>query len=287
MVPVNVTKIVGMLCAAGGCWGFALFAPDFARAADASAWVGDQRAAVRLIAGRAGADGGTVVRRAGVEMKLAPGWKTYWRYPGDAGMPPRFAFDDSENVQSTTVLWPAPLKFSDASGTSIGYKDAVIFPIRVFPRDPAKPVRLRLALDYAICEQICVPAEAKLELVLGTGGFAEALAASEARVPRRAKLGDSDPLSIKRIGREQGPSGPRVTVDVVAPRSARVELFAEGPNHGWALPVPALVGAGESGVRQFAFDLDGLPAGAKADGAVLTLTAVAGDDAIEVSAPLD
>ena len=94
-----------------------------ALAGDASAWDGDQRAAVRLIAG---AQRGTV-RRAGIEIRLAPGWKTYWRYPGDSGIPPRFDFSPSKNVKSVTVRYPAPHRLTDESGTSIGYKHGVVF----------------------------------------------------------------------------------------------------------------------------------------------------------------
>lgn len=289
MVPMKASKIIGALCAAGSCGLFAVFAPDLASAADASAWAGDQRAAVRLIAGGSDSSGGAVTYRAGIEMKLGRGWKTYWRYPGDAGIPPRFVFDGSENVQSARVLWPAPRRFNDSSGTSIGYKDTVIFPVHLSPRDPAKPARLRVAVDYAICEQICVLAEAKLELVVGAGAgaYADALSKSEAGVPRPAELGQEGRLSIRRVRQETGPDGPRVVVDVAAPQTAPVELFAEGPNTNWALPVPAPVGAHGEGVRQFAFDLDGLPAGTKPAGATLKLTAVAGADAIEVSARLD
>ena len=60
--------------------------------------------------------------RAGIELRLAPGWKTYWRYPGDSGIPPRFDFAKSRNVKSVTVRWPAPQRLTDESGTSIGYK---------------------------------------------------------------------------------------------------------------------------------------------------------------------
>ena len=88
-----------------------------ALAADASPWDGDQRAAVRLIGA---AQRGTV--HAGVEIRLASGWKTYWRYPGDSGVPPRFDFSASRNVASVTVRYPAPQRLSDESGTSIGYK---------------------------------------------------------------------------------------------------------------------------------------------------------------------
>src|SRR5438477_3704969 len=89
-----------------------------ANAADASAWDGEARAAVRLIAGSASSAKRATLVRAGIEVKLGPGWKTYWRYPGDSGVPPRFDFAQSDNVRSVTVRWPAPHAFTDESGRS-------------------------------------------------------------------------------------------------------------------------------------------------------------------------
>src|ERR1700753_3297259 len=129
----------------------------------ASAWDGDARSAVRLIAGDARSD---APLRAGMEIRLAPGWKTYWRYPGDSGVPPRFDFGGSSNVQQVTVLWPTPHGYSDGSGQSIGYKGGVILPLQVQAKDPTKPVTVRLKVEYAICEKLCVPAEGSAELVL-------------------------------------------------------------------------------------------------------------------------
>ena len=64
-----------------------------------------------------------------------------------------------------------------------------------------------------------------------------------------------------------------------------VDLFAEGPTPEWALPLPMPVAGGPAGAQRFAFDLDGVPAGVNAEGATLTLTAVAPLSAIEVKAP--
>ncbi|MBO0755912.1 MAG: hypothetical protein J2P54_08630, partial [Bradyrhizobiaceae bacterium] len=136
-------------------------------AIDASSWDGDARSAVRLIDGGSRPSDSDV--HAGVEIKLSPGWKTYWRYPGDSGVPPRFDFAQSLNVKSVNVSWPAPDHFVDEGGQSIGYKDHVIFPLRITPEDPAKPVTLRIALDYAVCERLCVPAKGEAELPLSGG----------------------------------------------------------------------------------------------------------------------
>jgi DsbC/DsbD-like thiol-disulfide interchange protein len=254
-------------------------------AADSSPWDGDARASMRLIAGARSGD----AMRAGIEIKLAPGWKTYWRYPGDSGVPPRFDFAGSQNVKSVAIAWPAPHRFSDESGITIGYKDEVIFPLRIVPQDPAKPVVLRVKADYAICEKLCIPAEGRAELPLdGRRSSLDAvLAAAEDLVPRRAKLGDSAPLAVRAVRREASGEHPRVVVDVASPGQGPIDLFAEGPTPEWALPVPETVAGAPPGLQRFAFVLDGLPPGASADGALLTLTLVTGAGAIEVSTHLD
>ena len=263
--------------------------------ADASAWSSDSRSAMRLIAGARSVDSPAKELRAGVEIKLGPNWKTYWRYPGDAGVPPRFDFTKSDNVKNVRVRWPAPHRLVDESGNSIGYKGGVIFPLVVTPADPAKPVTLRLKLDYAVCEKICIPAEGSAELLLADGRSEReaALAAAEAQVPVAMQLGDKVKMddeawfAVRSVKRDTASGKPRVLVDVMAPVNHAVDLFAEGPAPDWALPLPEPVPGAPAGSRRFAFELDGLPAGASADGAAIKLTATAGGKAIEVTTRLD
>ncbi len=260
-----------------------------AAAADASLWDNDTRSAVRLIGAGNVRENGGLVLRGGVEIKLQPGWKTYWRYPGDAGVPPLFDFAASDNVKSATVLWPAPVRFADGSGNSIGYKTAVIFPLRIVPQDVSKPVRLRLNLDYAVCETLCIPAKAKAELLLsGSQGSQDAaLKAAEALVPKPRAIGDGGTLSIRKAWRDNSSGKPQVVVEVTAPQGSNVDLFAEGPSPDWALPLPSPVAGAASGSKRFVFELDGLPSGAKAEGAALRLTATAGSEAVEAVFRLD
>jgi DsbC/DsbD-like thiol-disulfide interchange protein len=264
-----------------------------AAAADVSPWDNDIRSAVRLIGASATRESGGPVLRAGVEIKMQPGWKTYWRYPGDAGVPPVFDFAASDNVKAVTVLWPAPVRFSDGSGNSIGYKSEVMFPLRVVPREQGKPVTLRLRLDYAVCETLCVPAKAKAELALsGAAGSRETvLKAAEARVPKPGAWGDGPSLMLRKAWRDTASGKPRVLVEVAAPAGAEVDLFAEGPTPDWALPLPEPVAGAATGARRFAFDLEGLPTGAKAQGAAIRLTATsakgATQEAIEAVFRLD
>jgi DsbC/DsbD-like thiol-disulfide interchange protein len=260
-----------------------------AAAEHASRWDGDERSTIRLIAGSS-QSAASAALRAGIEIKLKAGWHTYWRYPGDAGVPPRFDFAGSSNLKSVDVRWPAPRRVPEQQGLmTIGYTSDLIFPLAVVPQNRGKPVTLRLKLGYAVCENRCVPADGKAELVLAAGPspLEGALAAAEARVPKQRALGAGASLAIRAVRREDGPTRPRVIVDVAAPGGADVDLFAEGPTPDWALPVPTAVDGAPAGLRRFAFDLDGAPPGAKYEGILITLTAVAGEEAIEVTTRLD
>lgn len=243
----------------------------------ASSWDGNDRAAVRLIAGSAGAEG---FMRAGIEIRLKPGWHTYWRYPGDAGVPPRFDFTASQNVENVRVLWPAPRRITEQGMSVIGYTGDVILPLAILPQDRTKPAILHLAIDYAVCERLCVPMQAVTELALSgaSSSHDDALGHALGRVPKKRTLGEGSSLAIKSIAREEG-SRARVIIDVAGP--ANVDVFAEGPSPDWALPLPAALPPSADGVRRFAFALDGAPPGARYDGALVTLTAVAPDEAVE------
>lgn len=281
--PRNLVRIVQACTICG------VFAAGTAQAADASRWIDDLNSGVRLIAAKMTQVGEQPVHRAGIEFKLSPGWHTYWRYPGDAGVPPRFDFKGSANVKAVTVLWPAPHHFHEGRLDTVGYTDSFVMPLQITPQERGKPVTLRVKIDYAVCEKLCVPVQAQAELTITGKASAhdDTLAAAEARVPKPAKLGAPDSFAIRAVRRKAGGKLPRIVVDVAAPAGAKVELFAEGPTPYWALPVPKPVLGASKGLHRFAFDLDGLPPGAKPEGAVLKLTAVSGKMAIEVETRLD
>jgi DsbC/DsbD-like thiol-disulfide interchange protein len=276
--------IHGTLGAAIAACGVVTMLAGPAYAADASPWTEDTHSAFRLIAGAN--KPGAATLRAGIEIKLQPGWKTYWRYPGDSGVPPRFDFSRSENLAAAKVLYPAPHLYTDEAGNSVGYKGGVTFPLRVTPKQPDKPVKLRVTLDYAICEKLCVPAQGSAELALAPGASAQdaTLAAAEARVPK--------PVSAEQAGltvrRANDAAKPLVMVGLKAPSGAPVQLFVEGPTPEWALPIPKPAAGAPAGHRQFGFELDGLPPGVDPKGHFdLTFTVVEGERALEVKSHLD
>jgi DsbC/DsbD-like thiol-disulfide interchange protein len=241
IVLVPLRAVLGVAALYAAC------ATSEVRAEDASPWQRDAHSAVRLLAG---SRSGTVLL-GGVAIQLEPGWKTYWRTPGDSGVPPRFDFSKSDNVEAVTVLWPAPKKFDDgAGGTALGYKQQVVLPLRIVAKNADKPVTLRAHVSYAVCDKLCIPVEAQAELA-----FASVASTEDGNL--------SDALN---------------TV---------VSLFVEGPTPDWALPVPKLVEQSPPGVKRFTFELDGLPPGASAEGAALKLTLVGGDRAYEFNVSLN
>ena len=254
-----------------------------ARAEDSSPWQRDGHSAVRLLAGsRSGA-----VLLGGIAFQLQPGWKTYWRTPGDSGVPPRFDFSKSENIEAVTILWPAPTKFDDgAGGHSLGYKNQIVLPLRIVAKNADKPVTLRAGINYAVCEKLCIPVEANTELAFASVASTEdsALFAALDTVPKPASIGDPNPLTIRDVKRDGKSS---VLVDVATPDAREVSLFVEGPTPDWALPVPTLLEPSPPGVKRFSFELDGLPPGAKPEGAALKLTLVGGDRSYEFNVSLN
>ena len=106
---------------------------------------------------------------AGLQIDLAPGWKTYWRQPGDVGIPPQFNWAGSRNLESVQILWPAPKVTWDYGSRSVGYDTQVIFPIVVNPKS-AKAVQMQAQILLGVCEEICIPVEVNIHATLPAQG---------------------------------------------------------------------------------------------------------------------
>lgn len=252
-------------------------APRLARADMAAPWARDTKSAVRLIAGQPLPDGRLC---AGLHLRLDAGTKTYWRMPGDSGVPPVFDWAGSDNLGAVEIGWPGPMRFPDGNGFSIGYKSDVVFPLAVKPADDRRPVRLKLKIDYAVCDQVCIPARGETGLTLAGAAdpqLAALIARFAARVPQPAVEG----LSLAVAGLDRSGRHPVLTLEArVADAAGPVDLFAEGPDTQWTLPLPeALDSAGAT--RRFRLELDGAPRGVDPLASPLTFTLVAGERALE------
>lgn len=127
----------------------------------------------RLVAGVPAADGGRV---AGLDLTLADGWKTYWRSPGGSGVAPVFDWSGSRNLARAEVLWPAPELFESFGMRTVGYAGAVTLPVRLEPKDPTRPIGLRLKASLGVCQDLCVLEEVDI---------AEEIRPDEEQAPRR------------------------------------------------------------------------------------------------------
>jgi DsbC/DsbD-like thiol-disulfide interchange protein len=241
-----------------------------------SAWSRDSKSAVRLLDG--GMEGG--VHLAGVEITLDPGTKTYWRTPGDSGVPPAFDWSKSSNVADVAVSWPAPLRFPDGNGFSIGYKAGVVFPLLVKPKVTGQPVRLGLHLDYAVCDQICIPAKADAWLGLSRSPSDPAAAAAIARFRATVPQASAAGLSLVIDGVDKVGQWPVVMLKAQVDAGQPADLFAEGPDAHWTLPLPEPVDSAGA-IRRFKLTLDGAPRGTDPLGHALTFTLVSGNRALE------
>jgi DsbC/DsbD-like thiol-disulfide interchange protein len=225
----------------------ALFLPGAGFAADTvSPWVEETGVRLRLAAGPDAPDG---TRQAGLELRLSEGWKTYWLNPGPNGIAPRLDFSGSENLASAEPLWPAPVRIADGDGEAAGYMGVLMVPLIVTPKDPAKPVALKLRMDFGLCEKICVPANAELSLDLVPGLKPQAMTAAllegfRSRVPRKAKLGEEGDLAVTAIARTPDSLG--ITVRFPEGTKTR-DLFARAEEA--ALPLPKLKGPGSYSIK--------------------------------------
>ena len=245
-----------------------------ARASDSFStdWTRSAKSQARLIAAGAGL--------AGFEIALSPDAITYWRDPGDAGLPPTLDFSASENVASVEPLFPAPKRITEADGgQAFGYDGGVIFPLRVTARDPAKPVTLKLNADFAVCEKVCLPAKAQLSLTLPAAAdspYASAIEVALAAVPRA--VAPKDFGLIEAAGADSW--------RLCAPHAAGParDLFVEPPE-GWWLKVAPAPGAA-SGRDCFELTVGDKPKDAALPVALrLTLTGGAGAVETKIETP--
>ncbi len=113
-------------------------------------------------------DNGT--HMAALDIRLAKGWKTYWRSPGDGGIPPRLMLEPTNNIRSVRIAWPVPEVFHQNGLRSIGYADSVVLPLAVATVDGDAPVVLSGRVEIGVCEDICIPVTFPINLELPAGG---------------------------------------------------------------------------------------------------------------------
>ncbi len=180
----------------------------------------DDVARGELLTGWRTGDGALI---AALRITLEPGWKTYWRAPGDAGIPPRFNWSGSRNLASASVDWPVPDIFDQNGLRSVGYDGVVVLPLTLRPTDPGAGIDLRADVEIGVCEDICIPMTLRVAADLPPGpgrDHPEIRAAIADRPMTRAEAG------VAAVSCEIQPirDGMRVVTTVTMPKLGRDEV---------------------------------------------------------------
>lgn len=175
------------------------------------------QAEIEVLPGWRAADG---THMAALRVTLAQGWKTYWRAPGEAGLPPQFDWSGSQNLADVTLHWPVPEVFTSNGMTTLGYHDELILPIEILPLDASADVDLEGALAMGICQDICMPLQTNVAAILS----------SAEKVPDARIVGalNGRPDSAE----EAGVASARCTVEPISDGlrvTAKIDMAAIGP----------------------------------------------------------
>ncbi|NVK34424.1 MAG: hypothetical protein HWE23_08080 [Rhodobacteraceae bacterium] len=203
-----------------------------------SEWVSVQGGAVRLLSSERLESGDYQL---GLEFSLDPGWHTYWRFPGESGIPPQLDFSASENLRTKTVLYPTPVRYSDAYSSSIVYNESLVLPIIVSPDNASEPVTINASLFFGICNEICVPGDASFSLTLSPKEQTDELAKLliDNNLLALPKTGSPALEKIRSIEPFIDEGEEKLSIKADVSNGHTVDLFAEGPE-GSYISLPSL-----------------------------------------------
>jgi DsbC/DsbD-like thiol-disulfide interchange protein len=205
--------------------------------------------------------------QAGIFIELEPDWKTYWRVPGDAGIPPQFDWSGSQNVQDVAVSLPVPARLEDASGEAIGYHGKVVFPVSVKPQNSGQQTRLKLNMFFAVCNGVCIPAKAQLDLAFDASSSNPLLATWQQRVPvagaavtnARVEMRDAMPMLVLKLSQSVEDIFVEADTEIyfgpprfdIFPGEAWLPLAnVKGMPHLQNLPLKLTLSTGNTGIEQ-------------------------------------
>jgi suppressor for copper-sensitivity B len=246
-------------------------------------WVGDQRAAVRLITATDGVTSDATLE-AGLEFRFAKGWHGYWRTPGDAGIAPRMDWSGSENIARHEVAWPAPHRLVVDDLQNSVYEGHVILPVKLHLKKAGAAANIQISVDYGACSEVCVPYQAQLTLSLPQGSGAASAEASLISSARKAVPGSAEAagIAVTQTQIMRTGSAQDLVVDLKSASApfVRPDLFIEGVGDGIpAAPKVELANDGRTAhltVRLSSSPLPDQP---------LTLTLTDGNRAAEFTVP--
>ena len=284
----RLALLIAICLSSIGASSVALAASDMA-----TDWVDEDFTSVRLISAQT-ETGGKQTLRLGLEYELQPDWKIYWRSAGDAGFPPQLDWTGSENAGEANILWPAPHRFSIFGLETFGYKEHIILPIDVAIPDPTQPVAIRLDVDYLVCSDICIPANASFDLDIpasSSAGAGTSIASNHAhqiekfvsKVPLR---GNGLPIEVTSISSINQGDAHSLRLGVRGLDDAGVDiddiLIESDLRAGFGLPEPQTAAyASNEDVQYFDLTVMGLAEDQTLKDQPVTVTVIAGPLSVE------
>lgn len=160
---------------------------------------------------------------AALRVRLADGWKTYWRSPGEAGIPPSLDWRGSGNLAGVTFHWPVPEVFDTSGMQTIGYSRELVLPLSLTPSKAGEPITLTGKVNLGVCKDVCMPMDAEISITL------PAEAAKAARPIKRALNARPDTAAEAGMRKaicqvEPIKDGLRLTAQIDMPRVGKGEV---------------------------------------------------------------
>ncbi|WP_041413877.1 protein-disulfide reductase DsbD domain-containing protein [Sinorhizobium fredii] len=259
----------------------AIFLPSQSQAVT-SDWLTSPGGTIRLVASQPKPDGSIP---AILEIKLEPGWKTYWRDPGASGIPPQITLDPTGGVALEGIRFPAPKTFGEGAGRYVGYDSSVAFPLVLKRASDDKDLAVRASVFLGVCEDICIPVQGTLDLALKSGDFDNPLDA--ARIEKAVAALPEPPSDDFRITKAAFDEDAGIIhLDLRLPREAgKPEIFLAGPA-GFSFGTPVI---GHLAGAERRVDIPVKPAGKDRAiaGKPIALTVRAGDRSMETTLAFD
>jgi len=227
-------------------------------AAAATHWLQSRGAKVRIVATPPDADG---VIRAAVDIDLKPGWTTYWRNPGESGIPPQLTTTGSRNIKSARLDFPPPVALDEGGMSAIGYDAPVALPLRIRQAEPGKDSLLSAKLFLGVCKDICIPVRADFSLNIPAHSKPASSIASVVVAKAFTSLPEpeSDTFAVRQVSLSKDGRDLIVTARLPggAPPGDRPQLFVAGPD-GWSV-APARLKQQQGRMATFFVPVTGKP----------------------------
>lgn len=193
-------------------------------------WAGseDDVAALDVIDGWSTDDGGQMIA---LRIRLAPGWKTYWRAPGDAGIPPQFSWVGADNLRAVRVFWPRPHVFDQNGFHSIGYDTELVLPIELLPLIAGDPIQITGQIAMGVCKDICIPTTLDISEMTampgdGPGADSAIIRAALSAQPKSATSAGAGPVACTLTPIDDGL---RLKVSIPVPDQGGLEVVVLEP----------------------------------------------------------